>query len=265
MNISAQSYTSSRQISPDIKVITDHSSIILGKKVNYEAQVGTQPIWNSSGDTIYATLHYTLYKRKDIEDDSNRPLVFSFNGGPGAASVWLHMGYTGPYNLIVDDEGYPIQPYGFKTNPYSILDVADIVFVNPVNVGYSRILGKLCEEDDCEEKESEMFFGVNQDINYLAEWISTFVSRQNRWSSPKYLIGESYGGVRVMGLAHELQQNHWLYLNGVILVSPADYEYFYSDGDVIQLIGDFPYLSATAWYHKKLKVEYQSMDLEKLI
>ncbi|GIR99481.1 MAG: hypothetical protein CM15mP102_03020 [Flavobacteriales bacterium] len=110
-----------------------------------------------------------------------------------------------------------------------------------------------------------MFFGVNQDINYLAEWISTFVSRQNRWSSPKYLIGESYGGVRVMGLAHELQQNHWLYLNGVILVSPADYEYFYSDGDVIQLIGDFPYLSATAWYHKKLKVEYQSMDLENLI
>ena len=265
VNISAQSYTSSRQISPDIKVTTNHTSSILGKKVNYEAQVGTQPIWNSSGDTIYATLHYTLYKRKDIEDDSNRPLVFSFNGGPGAASVWMHMGYTGPYNLIVDDEGYPIQPYGFKTNPYSILDVADIVFVNPVNVGYSRILGKLCEEDDCEEKESEMFFGVNQDINYLAEWISTFVSRQNRWSSPKYLIGESYGGVRVMGLAHELQQNHWLYLNGVILVSPADYEYFYSDGDVIQLIGDFPYLSATAWYHKKLKVEYQSMDLENLI
>ena len=140
VNISAQSYTSSRQISPDIKVTTNHTSSILGKKVNYEAQVGTQPIWNSSGDTIYATLHYTLYKRKDIEDDSNRPLVFSFNGGPGAASVWMHMGYTGPYNLIVDDEGYPIQPYGFKTNPYSILDVADIVFVNPVNVGYSRIL-----------------------------------------------------------------------------------------------------------------------------
>ena len=147
----SQNDSSNRQIPSDTKVITNHSTNILGKKVNYEAQVGTQPVWNSSGDTIYATLHYTLYKRKDIEDDSNRPLVFSFNGGPGAASVWMHMGYTGPYNLIVDDEGYPIQPYGFKTNPYSILDVADIVFVNPVNVGYSRILGKLCDEDDCED------------------------------------------------------------------------------------------------------------------
>jgi len=112
---------------------------------------------------------------------------------------------------------------------------------------------------------ADKFFGVNQDIEYLAEWISTFTTRSSRWKSPKYLVGESYGGVRVMGLAHELQQNQWLYLNGVVLVSPADYEYFYSDGDVIQLVGDFPYLSATAWYHQKLQIEYQSLELEELI
>ena len=111
--------------------------------------------------------------------------------------------------LKIDDEGYPIQPYGVKDNPYSIIDVADIVFVNPVNTGYSRIMDKKAKRSQ--------FFGVNQDISYLAEWINTFVTRANRWSSPKYLIGESYGTTRVSGLSYELQNNHWMYLNGVIL------------------------------------------------
>ena len=147
---------------------------------------------------------------------------------------------------------------GFSTT--QDITEADIVFVNPINIGYSRILKSMTKKEAADK-----FFGVNQDIEYLAEWISTFVTRSSRWKSPKYLVGESYGGVRVMGLAHELQQNQWLYLNGVVLVSPADYEYFYSDGDVIQLVGDFPYLSATAWYHQKLQIEYQSLGLEELI
>ena len=134
INTYSQGSIFDRQISADQKVITNHSTTILGEKVNYSAQIGTQPIWDVKGEVI-ATLHYTYYKRTDIEDDSNRPLAFSFNGGPGSASIWMHMGYTGPYNLIIDDEGYPIQPYGYKSNPYSILDVADIVFVNPINIG----------------------------------------------------------------------------------------------------------------------------------
>ena len=253
-----------RQIPSDFKVITNHTTSILGKKVNYSAQLGTQPIWDSSGEVI-ATLHYTYYKRTDVNDNTNRPLVFSFNGGPGSASIWMHMGYTGPYSLIIDDEGYPIQPYGYKTNPYSILDVADIVFVNPINIGYSRILKEMSKEDA-----SNKFFGVNQDIKYLGEWISTIVSRSERWKSPKYLVGESYGGVRVMGLAHELQQNQWLYLNGVVLVSPADYElqdynYARGGGNIVQPVADFPYFTATAWYHNKLSDDLQRKSLDEVI
>ena len=255
----SQNNFSNRQIPADTKVITNHSNNILGKKVNYMAQIGTQPIWDSNGEVI-ATLHYTYYKRTDINDNTNRPLVFSFNGGPGSASIWMHMGYTGPYSLIIDDEGYPIQPYGYKSNPYSILDVADIVFVNPINIGYSRILKEMTKKEA-----SDKFFGVNQDAEYLAEWISTFVTRSERWKSPKYLVGESYGGIRVMALAHELQQDQWMYLNGVVLVSPADYELRYESGGIILPVVDFPYLTATAWYHQKLNNEMQSSSLEDVI
>mgnify|MGYP005675807841 FL=1 len=249
-----------RQISPDQKVITDHTTTILGEKVNYSAQAGTQPIWDSKGEVI-ASLYYTYYKRTDISDNTNRPIVFSFNGGPGSASIWMHLGYTGPYSLIIDDEGYPIQPYGYKTNPYSILDVADIVFVNPINVGFSRII-----KDMTKEEATKKFFGMKQDIEYLAEWISTFVTRSERWKSPKYLIGESYGGPRVMGLSYELQQVQWMHLNGVVLVSPADYEIGYDErGGIIRSSVNFPYLSATAWYHKKLNDDLQSKSLSEII
>jgi carboxypeptidase C (cathepsin A) len=123
----------------------------------------------------------------------------------------MHIAYTGPNLLNIDDEGYPLQPYGIKENPYSILDVADIVFVNPVNTAYSRATSK--------ETPKTEFFGINADVKYLANWIGGFVTRTNRWASPKYLIGESYGTTRVSGLALELQNNQWMYLNGVILVS----------------------------------------------
>ena len=252
-------YSQERIITADTSKVTKHSTIILNKKVNYSAQIGTQPIWDVDGEVI-ATLHYTYYKRTDIDDNSNRPLIFSFNGGPGSASIWMHMGYTGPYNLIIDDEGYPIQPYGYKSNPYSILDVADIVFVNPINIGYSRILKKMSKKEAASK-----FFGVNQDAKYLAEWITTFVNRSERWKSPKYLVGESYGGVRVMGLAHELQQNQWMYLNGVVLVSPADYELDYESGGIILPTVDFPYFTATAWYHNKLNSEFQNKSLDEVI
>jgi carboxypeptidase C (cathepsin A) len=259
LNLYSQNDLSNIRIPSDTSVITNHSTTILGQKVNYSAQIGTQPIWDSSGEVI-ATLHYTYYKRTDIDNNTNRPLVFSFNGGPGSASIWMHMGYTGPYNLKIDDEGYPIQPYGYKSNPYSILDVADIVFVNPINIGYSRILKSMTKKEAADK-----FFGVNQDIEYLAEWISTFTTRVSRWKSPKYLVGESYGGVRVMGLAHELQQNQWLYLNGVVLVSPADYELRYESGGIILPTVDFPYFTATAWYHNRLNDDLQSKSLEEVI
>lgn len=202
-----------------------------------------------------AAVHFTYYTRDNIDNPDERPLVISFNGGPGSGSVWMHLAYTGPRLLNIDDEGYPLQPYGVKENPYTILDVADIVYVDPVNTGYSRVL------DD--EVDRSHFFGVNADIKYLAEWINTFVTRYNRWSSPKYLIGESYGTTRVSGLALELQESQWMYLNGVILVSPTDLG-IERDGAVEQA-NRWPYYAATAWFHKRLNPELQSRDLEEVL
>lgn len=227
---------------------------IKGKRVPYKATIGTQPVWNEEGKPV-ASLFYTFYQRTDTKDMDSRPLVISFNGGPGSASVWMHLAYTGPKILKIDDEGYPIQPYGYKDNPHSILDVADIVFVNPVNTGYSRIVDP--------EADRRQFFGVNQDIRYLAEWINTFITRNDRWNSPKFLIGESYGTTRVSGLSYELQNNHWMYLNGVILVSPT--ELGIDRSGPIELANRLPYFTAAAWYHKQLPADLQSKDLDEVL
>lgn len=151
-----------------------------------------------------------------------------------------------------------MQPYGVKENPHSILDVADIVYVNPVNTGYSRLIDK--EKDNIDRKN---FFGTNADIKYLAEWVNTFVTRNNRWLSPKYLIGESYGTNRVSGLALELQNSQWMYLNGVILVSPTEIG-IERDGPV-EIANRLPYFAAAAWYHKRLSPAFQNKDLDELL
>lgn len=241
-------------IAADTMVVTSHDTSIKGQKISYTATSGTQPVWDAEGKAI-ATLHYTYYKRTNAGDLAKRPLVISFNGGPGSASVWMHVAYTGPKVLNIDEEGYPRQPYGVHDNEHSILDVADIVYVNPVNTGYSRTIPM-----SGEEVKKETFFGINADIKYLASWLNTFVNRQNRWLSPKYLIGESYGGTRVSGLALELQEKQWMYLNGVILVSPADYNYFESDPAISSAL-NLPYFTAAAWYHQMLPEALQSQDL----
>ncbi len=246
LSISAQS----RMLPPDTSISTSHQVTVNGEKINYTATVGTQPVWSDSG-SIIAALHYTFYQRSGIDDRSTRPLVISFNGGPGSGSVWMHIAYTGPRVLNIDDEGFPIQPYGVQENPHTILDVADVVYVNPVNTGYSRIVDKKADK--------KVFFGVNADIKYLAEWLNTFVTRNKRWTSPKYLIGESYGTTRVSGLALELQNAQWMYLNGVILVSPTGLG-IERDGPVGSATR-LPYFTAAAWYHNALDQSLQSRDL----
>lgn len=243
-----------RMLPVDTNVITNHSTTINGQKINYTAKCGTHPVWDDDGKVI-ASLFYTYYTRDGIADRTKRPLVISFNGGPGSASVWMHIAYTGPQVLNVDSEGFPVQPYGVHENPHSVLDVADIVFVNPVNTGYSRIIDK--------EAKKETFFGVNADVKYLAEWINSFVTRNNRWLSPKYLIGESYGTTRVSGLALELQNRQWMYLNGVILVSPTRLG-IERDGPVISA-NRLPYFAAAAWYHKMLPAALQNKELEDML
>ena len=247
-----------RKIVVDTIVTTNHTTKIKGETVNYQAETGTQPVWNEDGKPI-ATLFYTYYKRTDVKNGSHRPLIFSFNGGPGSASVWMHLAYTGPKILKIDNEGFPIQPYGYKSNPNSILDVADIVFINPVNTGYSRMI-----KVDGKMPDRKQFFGINEDIEYLSEWLNTFVSRKQRWESPKYLIGESYGGTRVMGLSAALQERQWMYLNGVIMVSPADYKVYREAGPVSSAL-NLPYFSAAAWFHKKLPYNLQQKDLTDIL
>ena len=257
--IYSNSIQSQNRIIPvDTTVVTNHSTTINGKKISYTATTGTQPVWDENGKPI-ATLYYTYYKRNNTVDIAKRPLLISFNGGPGSASVWMHIAYTGPKVLNIDEEGYPQQPYGIHDNPSSVLDIADIVYVNPVNTGYSRTIPAKGEE-----VKREIFFGINADIKYLAEWLNTFVSRHERWLSPKYLIGESYGGTRVSGLALELQERQWMYLNGVILVSPADYNVFNSDSPISSSL-NLPYFTAAAWHHKVLPATLQQKDLLEIL
>ncbi|MGO4921185.1 S10 family peptidase [Maribacter spongiicola] len=248
----------SREIPVDTVITTTHNATINGATFAYTAQTGTQPVWDENAKPI-ATLHYTYYTRNNIKDRAARPLLISFNGGPGSGSVWMHLAYTGPKILKIDDEGYPVQPYGVSANPHSVLDVADIVYVNPVNTGYSRTIPASGKEVD-----RDKFFGINADIKYLAEWLNTFVTRNNRWRSPKYIIGESYGGTRVMGLSLALQEQQWMYLNGVIMVSPADYKVIQNSGPVAEAI-NLPYYTAAAWHHNMLPAALQSKDLLEIL
>jgi carboxypeptidase C (cathepsin A) len=248
----------SRILPIDTVITTQHNATINGATFSYTAQTGTQPVWDENAKPI-ASLHYTYYTRNNIKDRAARPLLISFNGGPGSGSVWMHLAYTGPRILKIDDEGYPVQPYGVNENPHSVLDIADIVYVNPVNTGYSRTIPESGKEVD-----RDKFFGINADIKYLAEWLNTFVTRTNRWRSPKYIVGESYGGTRVMGLSLALQNQQWMYLNGVIMVSPADYKVIRNSGPVAEAI-NLPYYTAAAWHHKALPQALQSKDLLEIL
>jgi carboxypeptidase C (cathepsin A) len=247
-----------RKIPVDTIITTKSKATINGTLINYTVHAGMQPVWDEKGEPI-ASLQYTYYTRDNVKDSASRPLLISFNGGPGSASVWMHLAYTGPRILKIDDEGYPVQPYGVDENPYSVLDETDIVYVNPVNTGYSRTIPETGEEVD-----RKKFFGINADIKYLAEWLNTFVTRNNRWRSPKYIIGESYGGTRVMGLSLALQNQQWMYLNGVIMVSPADYKVLREDGPVSGAL-NLPYYTATAWYHQALPAALQQKDLNDIL
>src|SRR5688572_881058 len=238
---------------PSDAVTTSHTVTIKGQRIPYTVRAGTHPVFDASGRAV-ASLFHVYYKRTDVSDTATRPLLISFNGGPGSASVWMHIAYTGPKSLEIDDEGFPIQPYGVRDNPHSVLDVADILYVDPVNTGFSRIVGGA---------DRAQFFGVNEDITYLARWIDGFVSREGRWRSPKFLIGESYGTTRVAGLVAQLQQAHWMFFNGVILVSPTELGLTRQgptdDGMTL------PYFAAAAWYHKALPADLQAKDLDVLL
>jgi len=237
------------ELLPDEPVVTHHSARIGGQSLSYTTEAGWLPI-RDDGKTA-AKMFYIAYTRDGIEDKSRRPLIFSFNGGPGTASVWMHMGYTGPRHVVYDDEGFALMPPGgLEDNPHSILDAADIVYIDPVDTGFSRMV---------EGEELHKYHGTMADIESVGEFIRLFILRKDRWASPKFLIGESYGTTRASGLAGYLASRHQLYLNGVILVSMTGLNV--DAGDDVSYATSLPHLAATAWYHGQLLDDLQAMPL----
>jgi carboxypeptidase C (cathepsin A) len=234
---------------PEEPVVTQHTTTIRGKTVRYTAEAGTLPI--RADGRVTAQMFYIAYSRTDLPEGTVRPLVFSFNGGPGTASVWMHMGYTGPRRVQYDENGFQLQPpVGLEDNPESILDVADIVYIDPIATGFSRMMPN---------EDPHMYHGTLSDIESVGEFIRLFILRKNRWDSPKFLIGESYGTTRASGLAGHLADAHQIYLNGVILVSMTGLNV--ESGPEVSFATSLPQYAATAWYHEQLAPEYQSRTI----
>lgn len=222
--------------------ITDHQIEIDGEVIKYQATVGWLILKNDD-DEPTARFAYTAYIKSDVEKKAKRPIMFAFNGGPGSSSLWLHMGILGPQRVIVTDEGYsPPPPVERIDNIFSVLDDTDLVMVDPVGTGFSKPLGDAKGND---------FWGVDSDIESVGTFIKQYVTVNGRWASPKYILGESYGGVRSAGLAWHLHNRHNMNINGLIMVSPFLNPLDGRDGSYIDLphVLFLPSLAATAWYH----------------
>jgi len=233
--------------------VTDHSIKIGGQAIPYKATAGSILLKNDK-DEDQALIYYTAYTRSDVKDISQRPLAFLYNGGPGSSSIWLHMGSFGPKRVVtVNADITPPAPYKLEDNPDCLLDRADLVFIDPVGTGFSKAVGKAQDKD---------FWGVDQDAKSLAQFVQSYVTRNNRWNSPKFLIGESYGTFRNAALGNLLQSANGIYLNGIVMISSV-----FDLGTLSFPLGsDLPYIlylpsyAATAWYHKVLKDRPDNLD-----
>lgn len=235
---------------------TQHTSRVGGSPLAYTATAGTLALKDAVGK-LRANVFFVAYT-KDGVPSGGRPIAFVFNGGPGSASVWLHMGLVGPKRVQMGDDGFqPSPPYSLVDNDDSLLDVADVVAIDAISTGYSRM---------AEGEEGKNFHGVRQDIEAFSDFIRLYLTRFNRWSSPKYLLGESYGTVRSAGLSADLQARHGIELNGIILVSSViDFSTLSeAPGNELNYASFFPTLTATAWYHKRLAADLQAMDIAKV-
>jgi carboxypeptidase C (cathepsin A) len=251
-------------------VVTEHSRVIGGKKLEYTATCGTVVLRDfdadddskerkSRGDKSRATIFFTAYTLKNAKGAETRPLTFSFNGGPGSSSVWLHLGILGPQRVATDDMGNsPAPPYSLVDNEYSLLEVSDLVFIDPVGTGYSRV---------AEGERVAEFHEYQRDLDAVGEFIRLYLTRYSRWGSPKYMIGESYGTTRASGLSLHLQDKHDIFLNGVMLVSLAvDLQTLsFDSGNELPYPLFLPTYAATAWYHKALSPALQKKPLADVI
>lgn len=237
---------------------TEHSITINGQTIKYTAVAGTLLLKKEDG-TPTASIFYIAYTKNDVPDLSRRPLTFAFNGGPGSSSVWLHMGTLGPKRVVLDADGKPTPPpYKFADNEYSLLDLTDLVFIDPVSTGYSRAIP---------ENTARNFHGLDQDRNSVAEFIRLYITRNARWSSPKFLAGESYGTTRAAALSGYLQDSLGINLNGIVFLS-AVFNFGtirFDQGNDLPYALFLPTYTAAAWYHNKLPKDLQAAGLQKAV
>lgn len=239
-------------------VRTQHRATIGGKEVRYTATAGTLVLREENGRPR-ANIFFVAYTRDGVTDLSKRPITYTYNGGPGSSSVWLHLGAFGPRRVEMQDEGMaPPPPYQLVDNGESILDMTDLVFIDPVTTGYSRAV---------EGEDPKNFYGIKEDAEAVAEFIRLWTTRFGRWSSPKFLAGESYGTTRSARLSDLLQQRHGMYLNGVILLSSIlNFQTArFAVGNDLPYPLFLPTYTATAWYHKRLPQDLQAAGLQKAV
>jgi len=230
--------------------VTTHAAQVGGQEVRYTATAGTLLLEDSVG-APKAHAFFVAYVRAGTNDPSTRPITFAYNGGPGSASIWLHMGALGPRRVQMAENGFqPGPPYRLVDNEQSIIDVTDLVMIDPIMTGYSRPVPG---------EDKKQFHGVNEDLQWVGEFVRRYLTRFDRWRSPKFLLGESYGTFRSAGLAPVLQ-SRGIELNGIVLVSSVlDFATIRSnEGNDLPFIMFLPTYTATAWYHQRLAPELQA-------
>lgn len=238
-------------------VQTKHTARVGGRQLNYTVTTGFMPIKNREGDTE-AKLFFMAYTLDSVANPANRPLMFSFNGGPGSASVWLHLGALGPKRVKMLDNGLmPPPPYELVDNEQTWLTETDLVFIDPVGTGYSRTM---------KPELMPKYLSLNGDVESVGELIRMYLSRYERWSSPLFLVGESYGTTRASALSNHLFERG-IGLNGIALVSTVmNFQTIrFAEGNDAAYLLIFPSYTATAWYHKKLPAALQSRPLAEVL
>lgn len=241
----------------EVLVETEHEVEINGRTIGYKATAG-KLVLRSDELKSRASMFFVAYTRP-AENAAERPITFCFNGGPGSSSVWLHLGMLGPRRIrFPEDASYLKPPYVLESNPLSLLDITDLVFIDPVSTGYSR------PEKDTSKSE---FHGYEEDVQSIGQFIHDYTTRFLRWPSPRFLCGESYGGVRAAGLASHLQERYNMELNGVVVISGAiNFQTLrFSTSNDLPNLCFLPGYTATAWYHKALPADQQQRPLAELV
>jgi carboxypeptidase C (cathepsin A) len=247
-----ESEDSDKPTKPDKPVTTEHEITIDGKPLKYRATTGLMPLKDDAGKPRAKVFYVYYEKAGEKEEVAARPVTFVFNGGPGSASIWLHLGTAGPKRVQISDDGTPpAPPYKLQDNPYSWLSFTDLVFIDPVGTGFSR-------PSDAER--AREFYGVQGDISSVADFIRLFCTNYGRWPSPKFLAGESYGTTRAAGLSEYLHDRFGTEMNGIVLISTVlNFQTINpSAGNDLPFPLFLPGYTACAWYHKKLSPELQA-------